>query len=39
VIRWVEPVVPVNVSAPLHPNLGGMLGAAELVGPAIAGGL
>ena len=38
VIRWVEPVVPVNAAAPLHPNLGGMMGAAELVGAAIAGG-
>lgn len=23
-IRWVEPIVPVNAAAPVHPNLGGM---------------
>ena len=31
VIRWVEPAVPVNAAAPLHPNLGGMIGASELL--------
>jgi lysophospholipase L1-like esterase len=31
VIRWVEPAVPANLAAPVHPNLGGMLGAASLV--------
>jgi lysophospholipase L1-like esterase len=31
VIRWVEPVVPVNAAAPIHPNLGGMIGASELL--------
>jgi hypothetical protein len=36
VIRWVEPVVPVNAAAPIHPNLGGMLGASELLSAAIA---
>ena len=35
VIRWVEPVVPVNAAAPLHPNLGGMIGASELLKAAI----
>ena len=30
VIRWVEPLVPVNAAAPVHPNLGGMLGVSEL---------
>jgi hypothetical protein len=35
VIRWVEPVVPVNAAAPLHPNLGGMIGASELLTAAI----
>jgi hypothetical protein len=30
-IRWVEPAVPANAAAPVHPNLGGMLGAARLV--------
>ena len=35
VIRWVEPVVPVNAAAPIHPNLGGMLGASELLTAAI----
>ena len=28
VIRWVEPAVPANAAAPLHPNLVGMLGAS-----------
>jgi GDSL-like Lipase/Acylhydrolase family len=36
VIRWVEPVVPVNAAAPIHPNLGGMLGASDLLTAAIA---
>src|SRR5215208_6203755 len=36
VIRWVEPVVPVNAAAPLHPNLGGMLGASELLTGALS---
>ncbi|MGH2802633.1 MAG: SGNH/GDSL hydrolase family protein [Thermoleophilaceae bacterium] len=30
-IRWVEPAVPANAAAPVHPNLLGMLGAARLV--------
>ena len=30
-IRWVEPVVPASPAAPVHPNLFGMLGAADLV--------
>jgi lysophospholipase L1-like esterase len=37
VIRWVEPVVPVNAAAPVHPNLGGMLGASELLTAALGG--
>jgi GDSL-like lipase/acylhydrolase family protein len=36
-IRWVEPAVPANAAAPVHPNLGGMLGAAQLVQRAGAG--
>src|SRR5215210_3405192 len=36
VIRWVEPVVPVNAAAPVHPNIGGMLGASELVTAALS---
>jgi lysophospholipase L1-like esterase len=24
VVRWIEPIVPVNAAAPVHPNLGGM---------------
>jgi len=24
VVRWLEPIVPVNAAAPIHPNLGGM---------------
>jgi hypothetical protein len=30
-LRWVEPVVPLNLAAPLHPNLTGMLGMADLL--------
>ena len=37
VIRWVEPVVPVNAAAPVHPNLGGMLGVAPLVEQTVLG--
>jgi len=36
VVRWVEPVAPVNAAAPIHPNLGGMLGASGLLSAAIA---
>ncbi len=36
-IRWVEPAIPANAAAPVHPNLLGMLGAAELVEAAAAG--
>jgi GDSL-like Lipase/Acylhydrolase family len=32
--RWVEPVVPTNPAAPIHPNLAGMTGAAAILGPA-----
>ena len=35
VIRWVEPVVPVNAAAPIHPNLGGMIGASNLLVAAL----
>ncbi len=31
--RWVEPVVPTNPAAPVHPNLAGMTGAAGILGP------
>jgi GDSL-like Lipase/Acylhydrolase family len=30
-LRWVEPAIPANAAAPVHPNLLGMLGAASLV--------
>jgi lysophospholipase L1-like esterase len=30
-VRWVEPVVPVNTAAPLHPNLLGMQAMAAMV--------
>ena len=36
VIRWVEPVVPVNAAAPVHPNLGGMMGASNLLVAALS---
>ncbi len=32
--RWVEPVIPTNPAAPVHPNLAGMTGAAAILGPA-----
>lgn len=31
VIRWVEPIVPVNAAAPIHPNLGGMTAIKEIL--------
>jgi lysophospholipase L1-like esterase len=37
VIRWVEPAVPVNAAAPIHPNLGGMIGASEVLTAALSG--
>jgi lysophospholipase L1-like esterase len=36
VIRWVEPVVPVNAAAPIHPNLGGMMAASDLLVASLA---
>ena len=36
-IRWVEPAVPANAAAPVHPNIFGMLGASNLVKAAAAG--
>ncbi|HEV2778798.1 MAG TPA: SGNH/GDSL hydrolase family protein [Actinophytocola sp.] len=30
-IRWTEPLVPLNVAAPLHPNATGMIGMAQVV--------
>ncbi|MEA2333455.1 MAG: hypothetical protein QOH58_3593 [Thermoleophilaceae bacterium] len=35
-IRWVEPLAPANAAAPIHPNLLGMIGAANLVAAAAA---
>jgi hypothetical protein len=32
--RWVEPVVPTNPAAPIHPNERGMLGAATILAAA-----
>jgi len=31
VVRWVEPTVPANAAAPIHPNLTGMLGVADVI--------
>jgi len=31
--RWVEPIVPTNPAAPIHPNERGMQGAAAILGP------
>ena len=30
-IRWVEPIVPVNAAAPVHPNLGGMTAIKDIL--------
>jgi hypothetical protein len=30
-VRWVEPLVPGNSAAPIHPNLAGMTGAANVL--------
>jgi hypothetical protein len=35
-LRWVEPFVPANAAAPLHPNLFGMKAMADLVVAAAA---
>ena len=35
IARWVEPVVPVNPAAPVHPNAVGMAGTAAAVAPQI----
>jgi len=34
-IRWVEPIVPVNAAAPVHPNLGGMTAIRDILAAAI----
>lgn len=34
-IRWVEPIVPVNAAAPVHPNLGGMTAICDILVEAI----
>ena len=30
-VRWVEPIVPVHAAVPIHPNLNGMLGVADVL--------
>jgi lysophospholipase L1-like esterase len=35
-VRWTEPFIPLNVAAPLHPNLTGMIGMAAVVAAAVA---
>lgn len=35
VLRWIEPAVPVNAAAPVHPNLTGMEGVAAVLRAAI----
>jgi hypothetical protein len=34
-VRWVEPVVPVNPAAPIHPNEAGMRATASLLAAAM----
>jgi lysophospholipase L1-like esterase len=36
--RWVEPIVPANLAAPVHPNLRGMQGTAAVVAAAVGPG-
>jgi lysophospholipase L1-like esterase len=36
-IRWVEPLVPANIAAPLHPNATGMAGMAGVLIAAVSG--
>ena len=35
-VRWVEPLVPVNPAAPIHPNAAGMEGDADVLRSAMA---
>lgn len=35
VLRWVEPIVPVNAAAPVHPNLGGMTAIRDILVPKV----
>ena len=37
-VRWVEPLLPSNPSAPIHPNLHGMEGAANVLVTAVKAG-
>jgi hypothetical protein len=37
-VRWVEPLVPNNPAAPIHPNLHGMEGAAAVLVAAVNAG-
>jgi lysophospholipase L1-like esterase len=34
-LRWVEPIVPVNAAAPVHPNLGGMTAIRDILVEAV----
>ncbi len=34
-VRWVEPLVPVNAAAPVHPNARGMQGMANVLRPLV----
>jgi hypothetical protein len=36
-VRWVEPLVPGNLAASIHPNLRGMQGAANVLVSAVRG--
>jgi hypothetical protein len=36
-VRWVEPLVPGNSAAPIHPNLAGMTGASSVLVAAVRG--
>jgi lysophospholipase L1-like esterase len=34
-LRWVEPIVPINAAAPVHPNLGGMTAIRDILTEAV----
>ncbi|HWM63314.1 MAG TPA: SGNH/GDSL hydrolase family protein [Solirubrobacterales bacterium] len=34
-VRWVEPLIPTNPAAPIHPNKAGMVGAASVLAAAV----
>ena len=35
IVRWTEPLVPVNAAAPIHPNINGMIGMSDVLELAV----